>query len=191
MHWALGRGERTQSGPLCLGAAGGHLFVLRKGTTCVGRVLACSQSAVCQPHPSPSCPCLSGASSGSELDSFFPPQCLMSDSQGSGVGRGQSGPKGQEWRSRVGLSVTVILLEARGWEWELGAQSCTDRLTGLLSLSLLESWPASSLVYSISTRIYTSPTLRSTPLVTSFVCWDGMGMGPHAYTNSRLGVQRA
>jgi hypothetical protein len=176
----LGTGERKQSGPPCLGA------------TCGGRVRACNQCAVCQPHPSPPCPCLAGAFSVPELDSFFPPQCLKSDSLGNRVGRvGQWGPKGQEWRHEAGLSATVSLLEAREWEWEWGAQSCTDELTGLLSLSLLESWPASSLVYSISTRICTSPTLRSTPLVTRFICCSGMGMGPHAYSNSGLGVQRA
>lgn len=135
---------------------------------------------------SPPCPCLAGVFSGSEHDSFFPPQCLKNDSPGNRVGRvRQWWPKGQEWRHEAGLSATVSLLEAREWEWEWGAQSCTDELTGLLSLSLLESWPASSLAYSISTRICTSPTLRSTPLVTR------MGMGPHAYSNSGLGVQRA
>lgn len=59
-----------------------------------GRVLTCNQSAVCQPHPSPPGPCLSGASSGSELDSFFPPQCLKSDSQGAGLAE-------DSWSQRV------------------------------------------------------------------------------------------
>lgn len=66
------------------------------------------------------------------------------------------------------------MLQGRG-----GNGVLTDGLTGPLSLSLLESWPASSLACSISTRICTLPTLRSTPLVTSFVAgaeWGGASM---------------
>lgn len=72
----------------------------------------------------------------------------------------------------------------------VGMESCTGGLTGPLSLSLLESWPASSLACSISTRICTLPTLRSTLLVKSFVCWGGMVMGPHVYSNPGFGTQR-
>lgn len=89
------------------------------------------------------------------------------EAEGSGV---------EKW---AGLSEAVRLLQGRG-----GNGVLTDALTGPLSLSLLESWPASSLACSISTRICTLPTLRSTPLVTSFVCWGRMGRGPHAYSNS-------
>lgn len=49
-----------------------------------------------------------------------------------------------------------------------------DGLTVPLSLSPLEFWPVSSLASSISTRTCTSPTWRSTLLVTdpAWVGWD-------------------
>ena len=103
-----------------------------------------------------------GPPSCSMPDNLFPPQWLKSDIRGAGFGEQREGQQSGCWGVELSIAVRDAAESAPSW---------TD------SPSLpppLEFWPALSPASSISMRICTSPTSRSTPLVTI-----SAGVGPH------------